>query len=921
MSLLIGCFYLWTAMGQARPRVFAYRQPSGYYPLLTAGFRAGHLYAAVTPSPELLALPDPYDPVANAPYRIHDMSLYRGHYYLYYGAAPIILFFWPFVALTGWYPTEALATALFSAGAVAVGILLLLGVRRRYYPAAPTYALVLAILCLGFATPLILLVQAPQFYQVAISCAAFLQALMLWAAFRSLVSPRKAAWLACAGLFYGLSVAARPNYMVGAAALLAMVAAAARETAGATPQSRLRAFSRLASHAFLPAAICGAGLLLYNAMRFGSMFELGTHYQLAGSTVVNLEQFSIGNFLPHLGAYLFKPAIWSSYFPFFGSDSVTGYGIARYLPWTWLVAAVFILLGRDSALDPGRKAIGLCIAAACVANLALLCCFVASNVRYSVDFANAGIILAGVGALALGQWASQSRRAMAAFVVLAAAAGISLFNGLCAYADRTAGTAEITPVGRVADWPLYAWQRSHGAKFGGIRLDLVLPENHPDNPEPVFETGRQSDQRDWLQIEYTGPDRAQFSFFHAGAGALDGREFSIPADRRISVELRCGSLLPPFSHPVFAGWTRDEYDSARRELRITVNGAEVLRTALDCYQASPASFSFGRLKWPMGGMEEEFSGKILSSDRLLLARPEMLTQPSGGGVIGLSLILPAQRPSGAEPIMLTGNGTKSDLVYCVYDGTGRIKFGLDHYGAGGPISEFAPFDPLVPHSAIVSMGNGTAPPKRLVVVFDGQTLIDSETDFYPAAPASTYVAVNKFGSTAALGRFTGIVTAIRPLGPGALPPKAVEAAYGAVDMVVNFPGEGIVAADPLVVTGSRGKGDFIYVKYVDLGHVAIGFDHWGEGGLLGEPIAVDYRATHRISITMDSLYASGATPRHPNDVRVLVDGLLAFQCASPCFPSELSQIRIGRNEIGGSVCSATFTGNLVLVERRPEMRP
>jgi hypothetical protein len=918
-ALMAGCFYLWTAMGPARPRIYSYRDPSGYYPLLTAGFRSGHLYAAIAPSPELLALPDPYDPVSNAPYRVHDMSLFRGHYYLYYGAAPVLLFFWPFVALTGKYPTEALATGLFCAGAVAAGIALLLGIRRRHFPGAPTLALVLAVACLGFATPLNLLAQSPQFYQVAISCGVFLQALMLWAAFRSLDSKRGVAWLSAAGLFFGLSVAARPNYMTGIIALLVVVAAKCRAIAGSDPKARRRVCINVASWALLPPALCGAALLLYNAMRFGSVFELGTHYQLAGSSVMNLQQFSLGNLVPHLGVYLFEPATWQTYFPFLASDSVAGYGIVRYLPWTWLAAAPFLRLGRSPAPEPGGRAIVRCIGAACAANLALLCCFVVTNVRYAGDFSNAGIILAGVGALAVGQWASQSRRPVLACAVLAVAAGVSLFNSFGAYADRLDGNGEFTRLGRAANWPLYAWQRSHGAEFGGLRLDLVLPEAHPDNPEPVFEMGRQADQRDWLQIEYTAPDRAQFSFFHAGAGAVDGREFAIPADRRVVVELHCGALLPPFSHPVYSGWSREAYDAARRELRISVNGNEVLRTALDCYHATPASFSAGRLKWPMGGMEGAFSGEIVSVKRLALAPPGAVERPADG-VLGLGLILPAQRPSGAEPIMATGDGSRSDLLYCIYDGTGRLKFGLDHYGVGGPISEFVPYDPLVPHSAVVSMGTGAAPPGRLVVVFDGRTLIDSQTDFYPSPPGSAVLGQNRFGSTAALREFTGVITAVRPLGPGALPPRAAEASYGAVEMVVNFPGDQVVAADPLVVTGAPGMGDVVYVKYVDPGHIALGFDHWGKGGSMGDPVAIDYRVAHRIAITMDSLYASGESQRHPHDVRVLVDGELALQCTSPCFPSQPSQIRIGRNEIGGSTCRPKFAGDIVLVERYPQMR-
>ena len=44
------------------------------------------------PHPALLAMADPYDPVANAPYRVHDMTLYKGHYYLYFGVSPVSSF-------------------------------------------------------------------------------------------------------------------------------------------------------------------------------------------------------------------------------------------------------------------------------------------------------------------------------------------------------------------------------------------------------------------------------------------------------------------------------------------------------------------------------------------------------------------------------------------------------------------------------------------------------------------------------------------------------------------------------------------------------------------------------------------------------------------------------------------------------------
>ena len=61
-SLLVALFYVWTAFEPTNSWVFALPQPEGYYNLQTAGFRSGHLYAAIEPNPGLLALSDPYDP-------------------------------------------------------------------------------------------------------------------------------------------------------------------------------------------------------------------------------------------------------------------------------------------------------------------------------------------------------------------------------------------------------------------------------------------------------------------------------------------------------------------------------------------------------------------------------------------------------------------------------------------------------------------------------------------------------------------------------------------------------------------------------------------------------------------------------------------------------------------------------------------
>ena len=101
------------------------------YNLLVQGFRAGQLNLNRPVPAGFARLPDPYDPVANSPYRhapdnLHDTSYYQGKLYLYYGAVPALVLLWPWAALTGHYLFPRVAVTIFCAVGflAAVGILL-----------------------------------------------------------------------------------------------------------------------------------------------------------------------------------------------------------------------------------------------------------------------------------------------------------------------------------------------------------------------------------------------------------------------------------------------------------------------------------------------------------------------------------------------------------------------------------------------------------------------------------------------------------------------------------------------------------------------------------------------------------------------------------------------------------------------------
>ena len=200
-------------------------QTSEYYQLLTDAFLAGQTSLLVQPPAQLLALPDPYDPAANAFLRLHDASLYHGKYYLYFGPTPALVLFLPYKVLTGSHLPSRIAVGLFCAGGFACSCALFFLLAKREKWDCPRWFASAAVLSLGTAPGIVFLLYAPSFYEVAISAGyCFVMAGFLFIA-SSLEqdSPRTASLLA-AGLCFGLAVGCRPNFALPAILMVLLVA-------------------------------------------------------------------------------------------------------------------------------------------------------------------------------------------------------------------------------------------------------------------------------------------------------------------------------------------------------------------------------------------------------------------------------------------------------------------------------------------------------------------------------------------------------------------------------------------------------------------------------------------------------------------------------------------------------------------------
>ena len=138
--------------------------------------------------------------------------------------------------------------------------------------------------------------------------------LAIAAIWRAIHEPKRQVWwLLLASLAYGLAVGSRPSLLFGVIILLMPVARTWRAANG--PRSRRRIGMLLAA-AIGPVMLMGAGLMLYNALRFGSPFEFGWHYQLNGAYQATAQQFSPHYLWFNFRFYFLEPTHWSSHYPF-----------------------------------------------------------------------------------------------------------------------------------------------------------------------------------------------------------------------------------------------------------------------------------------------------------------------------------------------------------------------------------------------------------------------------------------------------------------------------------------------------------------------------------------------------------------------------------------------------------------------------
>jgi hypothetical protein len=448
---LVGAYYLWTIWTSGSPLALNQNR-SDYYNLLSDGFLGGHLHLLVKPDPNLLALPNPYDPAASQGLRLHDMSLYHDKYYLYWGPTPALLLYIPFRLLPLGDMPDTLAVFIFAFVGFCFSIACLRALAERFVPDAPRWMLATAAVALAFGNALPFTLRRVAVYEVAITagfCLSFIALYLVITGLRDGVRLRR---LVAASLFVGLAVGARPPMVVWAFGLVVLAAVLYRRTPDRRPG--LQTVGALLG----PAMAIGFLLLLYNTLRFGSPMEFGQKYQLAGYDPATRQGNQLSYIPPGAWYYLLSRPHLTLGFPFihlapppasYPFEAPVEYDglefVSGLLPSAPFVA--FALVAPVVLRGMARRVVLALISVGLLIIMLISFALWGATMRYEVDFASVLLIAAALGWVG---WAVRlngvRRRLLAGGGVLLIAWGVACgaafgvlgyYNGLRAVSPKT----------------------------------------------------------------------------------------------------------------------------------------------------------------------------------------------------------------------------------------------------------------------------------------------------------------------------------------------------------------------------------------------------------------------------------------------------------------------------------------------------
>ena len=623
-TALLVIFYYWTATSSIDP----FGSPdenstigtTHFYHLLTNGFLAGHLYLPVQPDPRLVALKNPLDANQNAGLRLHDASYYKGHFYLYFGAAPVVTLFLPWKVLTGHALPQNIAGVIYLSVGYVFSCLLLLTLVRAAKMRPHWILLSAALITLGFGqTAPIVARRALAVYEVPLTAGyCFFMAGMYFLA-RHMTSPEKDRWTAIvASLCLGITAGCRPHYgVVVALLMIAYLVYTARAKAGGV-KAMLPDLARLGA----PVMLCGLAIAWYNFARFGSPLDFGHSYQMTTNFVTVIALHG-ENIVPCLYFFLFGTPAWTGQFPFFQlvRQPRTPWGHPEWMPpvstlepiaGLFTVAPMcaagfalpFVLLRKRRQVPLAVIFVVTALAASAAVMLFSISWSGSIAMRYYLDYAPALLVVSLFVSLFVAQTAqtSRSRNVIIALMMAGCVWSVGL-NALLSINSYNHGLKLRNQEQFRAIYKLF------GGDPENIRYPIytlstdaavLFPPGVPGRREALLTSGGPN-AGDFVFVQYSGNNHARFGYEHTGTAPVLSQEIAVPPDA---------------IHNVAIGFDHTATDQVT--LNLAVDGRTILTQPVSLYETAPRYVGMGQD--PVGGPNhlQPFSGRLAAPNGITL---------------------------------------------------------------------------------------------------------------------------------------------------------------------------------------------------------------------------------------------------------------------------------------------------------------
>lgn len=283
------------------------------YARLARSFAEGKLYLLDEPYPEYLEMEHPYDKGArddligtDANY-YWDTAYYEGHFYVYFGVLPTLVFYLPYFLVTGQDLPNAIPVAICLVAIMAGLASLLTQIARRWFPQLSLGAMIVCLVLVFLGAQFGWLTLMPRIYEIPVAMAL---ALLVWAASCFVSLDRHPNLVILGSLLVALIFACRPQ--IG---LFGLLLAPFGIQALMKHRSRGARAYYLAS-ALAPIVIVFVLLGVYNAARFGNPLDFGANYNLTTNDM-RFRPFTIEMGLMSLFAFFVELPDLQPQLPFF----------------------------------------------------------------------------------------------------------------------------------------------------------------------------------------------------------------------------------------------------------------------------------------------------------------------------------------------------------------------------------------------------------------------------------------------------------------------------------------------------------------------------------------------------------------------------------------------------------------------------